>query len=246
MVVRLSSMENLQNHTVPIHGNNQNSINHDIQNNDNHKQQHQHHQLPLSEHYNVSFRFNPVIPEAAKPTELLLSITDQKLGDPVREFELVHDKLMHLIIVGEDLSYFAHIHPTIIHGENDTAFAISHTFSESGKYKLWVDFKPKGGNQTLAAFKLSVTGEPIHGPEELVYDDKYTKYSLDGHYQITLKIPDKIIAHDDVEISFNISDSSGRPITNLEPLMVAGGHSGLSEYFYHVKRCTFRSIFLTY
>ena len=33
------------------------------------------------------------------------------------------------------------------------------------------------------------------------------------------------MAHDDVEILFNISDSSGRPITNLEPLMAAGGHS---------------------
>jgi hypothetical protein len=231
MVVRLSSMEtNLQKHTVPIHGNNHNMINHDIQNNDNQKQQHQHHQidnqLPLSEHYNVSIRFDPITPEAGKPTELLLSITDQKLGDPVKEFELVHDKLMHLIIVGEDLSYFAHIHPTIRHGnDEDTAFAISHTFPESGKYKLWVDFKPKGGNQTLAAFKLNVIGKPIHSPEELVHDGKYTKDSLDGQYQISLKVPTKIVAQNDVDITFNISDSSRRPITNLEPLMAAGGHS---------------------
>jgi len=48
---------------------------------------------------------------------------------------------------------------------------------------------------------------------------------LDGQYQITLKIPDKTVAQNDVEITFNISDSSGRPITNLEPLMAAGGHS---------------------
>jgi hypothetical protein len=143
---------NLQKHTVPIHGNNHNMINHDIQNNDKHKQQHQHHQLPLSEHYNVNIRFDPITPEAGKPTELLLSITDQKLRDPIKEFEPLHDKLMHLIIVEEDLSYFAHIHPTIRHGNDDTAFAISHPFPESGKYKLWVDFKPKGGNQTLAAF----------------------------------------------------------------------------------------------
>ena len=71
---------------------------------------------------------------------------------------------MHLIIVGEDLSYFAHIHPTIRHGNDDdnTAFGISHTFPESGKNKLWVDFKPKRGNQTITAFKLNVTGKPIH------------------------------------------------------------------------------------
>ena len=227
MVVRLSSMEtNLQKHTAPIHGNNHNTINRDIQNNDKHKQHHhQHHQLPLSEHYNVNIRFDPITPEAGKPTELLLSITDQKLADPIKEFELVHDKLMHLIIVGEDLSYFAHIHPTIKDINNDATFTISHTFLKSGRYKLWVDFKPKGGSQTLAAFNFNVTGQPIHNPEELLHDGRYTKDSLDGQYQISLKIPDNITAQNDVDIAFSIYDSSGTPITNLEPLMAAGGHS---------------------
>jgi hypothetical protein len=197
--------------------------------NDKQQQHHNHHQLgnqvSASGHYNVNIRFDPITPEAGRLTELILSITDQKLGDPIREFELVHDKLMHVIIVAEDLSYFVHIHPTMIAGANDTTFTVSHTFPESGKYKLWVDFKPKGGNQTLAAFKFNVTGQPVHRPEELVYDGKYSKRTLDGQYQISLKIPDKIVEQKDVDIAFGISDSSGRPITNLEPLMAAGGHS---------------------
>jgi hypothetical protein len=48
---------------------------------------------------------------------------------------------------------------------------------------------------------------------------------LDAEYQISLKIPDKIVAQNDVDITFSISDNSGRPINNLEPLMAAGGHS---------------------
>jgi hypothetical protein len=172
--------------------------------------------------YNVSLRFDPITPEAGRLSTLVLSITDQKLGDPIKEFELIHDKLMHVIIVAEDLSYFAHIHPM---RTDDATFTISHTFPESGKYKLWVDFKPKEGNQTLTAFKFNVTGQPAHTPEELVYEEKYTKSSLEGQYQIALKIPDKIVAQNDVDITFGISYSSGRPITNLEPLMAAGGHS---------------------
>jgi hypothetical protein len=78
--------------------------------------------------------------------------------------------------------------------------------------------------------------------EELVYDEKYTKRSLDRQYQISLKIPHKIVAHNDVEFSFNISDSSVRPITNLEPLMAAGGHSVIISSdlreFLHVHRTT--------
>jgi hypothetical protein len=104
------------------------------------------------------------------------AVTDQKLDEPIKEFELVHDKLMHVIIVGEDLSYFAHIHPTIVSDTNDSTFTVSHTFPESGKYKLWVDFKPKGENQTLATFKFNVVGQPVHRPEELVYDAKIPSY----------------------------------------------------------------------
>ena len=207
---------------VPDHANN-----HYTQGNDKQQEHHSHHQSGNQTssspgNYNVNLRFDPIMPEAGGPSTLVLSITDQKLGDPIKEFELVHDKLMHVIIVAEDLSYFAHIHPTRI---DDATFTVSHTFPESGKYKLWVDFKPKEGNQTLTAFKFNVTGQPAHMPEELVYEEKYTKGSLDGQYQISLKIPYKIVAQNDVDITFNISDSSGGPIPNLEPLMAAGCHS---------------------
>ena len=75
------------------------------------QQQHHHQQLPISNHYNVNLQYDSITPEAGRQTKLILSVTEQKSGDPIREFELVHDKLMHLIIVDQDLSYFAHIHP---------------------------------------------------------------------------------------------------------------------------------------
>ncbi len=103
---------------------------------------------------------------------------------------------------------------------------LSHThFQSLASTNYGFDFKPKGGSQTLAAFKFNVIGQPAHSSEQLVHDGNYTKESLDGQYQISLKIPDTIVAQNDVEIAFSISDSSGRPITNLEPLMAAGGHS---------------------
>jgi hypothetical protein len=132
---------------------------------------------------------------------------------------------MHLIIVGEDLTYFAHIHPTL--EDNRESFTISHTFPESGRYKLWVDFKPKGGNQTIVAFMIKVTGHhPVYKPTTLVYDEKYTKESADGKYQVSLKLPEeKIVANNDTDIVFSISDIAGNPVIDLEPLMGAGGHS---------------------
>jgi hypothetical protein len=50
---------------------------------------------------------NPIPPEAGKTEKLILSLTEQRLGDPIRGYNVVHDKVMHLIIVRE---YLSHLH----------------------------------------------------------------------------------------------------------------------------------------
>jgi hypothetical protein len=188
-----------------------------------HNQHQKHHQDPVSNQYSVNLHYDLVTPEAGKSTKLTLSVTE-KSGVPVREYELVHEKLMHLIIVGEDLSYFAHIHPKLEDtGEN---FTISHRFPESGRYKLWVDFKPRGGNQNVLAFIVDVIGLPAHSPRTLVHDRRYVKESADRNYQISLKLPrERIEANNSVDIVFSVHHATGNPVTDLEPLMGAGGHS---------------------
>ena len=186
--------------------------------------------------YNVNLKFEPQVPTAGKTTTISIHITEQKMGNLVQNFETIHDKLMHLIIIyEEDLSYFAHVHPAL--DSNRSMFFINHTFFESGNYKIWIDFKPKDGNQTLAAFKLNVTGNPIHKPIAIKNNRQYTKI-VDGKYQITLKVPKEIKANDDVDITFSIANIKGNPITDLQPLMGAGGHSVIissnAQEFLHV------------
>jgi hypothetical protein len=106
-----------------------------------------HHQPPDSTQHDVRIEYDSIFPEAGRQTKLTISIKERS-GSPIREYEPVHDKLMHLIIVAEDLSYFAHIHPKL--ERNGEAFTIVHIFPEAGRYKLWVDFKPKGGIQCFA------------------------------------------------------------------------------------------------
>ena len=106
-------------------------------NNNNNNNQNMHHQQQNNQNisYNVNLKFRPQIPDAGKTTTLEINITEQKTGNIIKNFETIHDKLMHLIIIGEeDLSHFEHIHPTL-----DTyrgMFFINHTFPESGNYKI--------------------------------------------------------------------------------------------------------------
>lgn len=187
-------------------------------NNNHNKHQPQHNQ---SFSYNVNLQYDPQIPIAGKSTKLSILITEQRSGDIIQKFETIHDKLMHIIIVDEGLSYFAHIHP--IFDTTSSIFTIYHIFPESGKYKIWIDFKPNGGTQTLAAFKLNIIGNPVHKSIPIIKDRQYTK-NIEGKYQISLKLPKEIKANNDIDIVFGISNTTGYPITDLQPLMGAGGH----------------------
>jgi hypothetical protein len=206
-----------------VHHNNHGINIMDVKQRDMEDSQHrQHHEEPISNQYIVDLQYDSIVPEAGRQAKLTISVTEQT-GAPVQEYEPVHDKLMHLIIVGEDVSYFAHIHPRLEdRGEN---FIIFHEFPESGRYKMWVDFKPKGGNQTLLTFMVDVKGLPAHNLVVPVYDGVYMKESSDRNYQISLKLPEeKLVTNKDVDIVFSISDVAGNPVMDLEPLMGAGGH----------------------
>jgi hypothetical protein len=176
--------------------------------------------------YNVNIQFDPAIPQAGKPTHLNLMVSEQKVGEPIKQFDMIHDKLMHLIIVNsEDLSHFAHLHPKL--DEKTGVFHIGHTFQRAGKYKLWSDTKPKGGIQILTAFAFNVEGQPVHTPANITVDKKFGKeVSADGQaYQITLDFhQEHLHVGRDIKMTFEISDANGNPISNLEPLMAAGGH----------------------
>ena len=191
--------------------------------------------------YNVNVQFDPATPQAGKPTHLSLIVTEQKVGEPIREFDIIHDKLLHLVIVNrEDLSYFAHIHPKL---DKETGiFHIAHTFSKAGKYKMWIDVKPKDGMQILTAFAFNVEGQPVHTPATIIPDTTSMKKVViaDGQsYQVTLDFqPKPLTARSSVKMTFEIKDANNKPISNLEPLMAAGGHCVIidadSHEFLHV------------
>ena len=182
--------------------------------------------MPASVNYNVNVQLDPPTPQASKPTHLNLIVTEQKVGEPIKDFDIIHDKLMHLIIASsEDLSHFAHIHPKL--NKETGVFSIVHTFAKAGKYKMWIDAKPKGGIQILTAFPFNVEGQPVHSPTNITSDKTFVKEVMtDGQsYQVTLDFqPEKLSVGMDTKMTFEIRDANGKPISNLEPLMAAGGH----------------------
>ena len=97
---------------------------------------------------------DPAAVKAGQPTTLRLMSHDAG-GVMIKDFEVVHEKKVHLIIVREELDQFAHIHPD----EMDSAGNIiaSFTFPSGGKYRLYADYKPVGKDPAAAMAGTSCT-----------------------------------------------------------------------------------------
>jgi hypothetical protein len=74
---------------------------------------------------------------------------------PVRDFEIVHDRLFHLFIASQDTSFFAHEHPEKL---PDGTFRYHVRLPKPGAYRVVCDFYPKGGTPQFIPHTLIVPG----------------------------------------------------------------------------------------
>jgi hypothetical protein len=97
-------------------------------------------------------------------------------GRPMRDFEVEHEKRMHLIVVRRDGRGFQHVHPNLDAGGTWT---VPLTLSEAGAYRVFADFKHDGEARTLAA-DLTVDGAAQYRalPEPAVTADAGQGYEV--------------------------------------------------------------------
>ncbi len=82
----------------------------------------------------------------SQPVELKFTFRNPSNGSVVKKFEVVHEKLFHMFIVGDDLKYFVHDHPV---AQPDGTFTFTETFPTSGMYRIVADVYPSGGTPQL-------------------------------------------------------------------------------------------------
>jgi hypothetical protein len=93
-----------------------------------------------------------------RPTSLRFAIRDAR--GPVRDFEVEHEKRMHLIVVRRDGRGFQHVHPTL---DASGTWSVPITLPDAGAYRVFADFKRGGRAYTLAA-DLTVDGDAAYAP----------------------------------------------------------------------------------
>jgi hypothetical protein len=158
-------------------------------------------------------RFAPTQLERGEAHELGFAI-ETAAGVPVTEFDELHERRMHLIVVRRDGTEFRHLHP-----EMDAAgtWSVPVRFGEAGVYRAFADFSAGGEQHTLAG-DIFVSGgafesRPFPAPQEVD--------STDG-YEVHLEAED-LAAGEHSELSFAVSHG-GQPVGDLAPYLGAKGH----------------------
>ena len=146
---------------------------------------------------------------------LRFRIVDER-GAAVRDFDVEHEKRMHLIVARRDLSGFQHLHPTLA---ADGTWSAQVRLDAAGSYRLFADFSHDRTVRTLAA-DLRVDGaadlRALPAPRSTAVSD--------GGYDVRLDPGGARAggANSEADLTFTIT-RDGVPV-RTEPYLGAGGH----------------------
>jgi hypothetical protein len=135
----------------------------------------------------------------------------------VTDFEVVHEKIFHLFVLSDDLSYFAHEHPVY---SGNGLFRFETRLPRPGAYRVVADCYPAGGTPQFLAKSFFTTGA-LHadamGRAHLV-SDLTAKQSENLRVELITE-PPQPIAGQETLLFFRLS-----PIEGLEQYLGAWGH----------------------
>lgn len=161
---------------------------------------------------------SPAEPKAGQPAKLTVSIKDGS-GKIVKDFDIVHTKPMHLVVVSDDLSYFDHIHPQ---PDGDGNYSVEESFPFGGTFRTYLDYTPTGGGNQIGRADVTVSGPP-HTAIPLQVDKKLDKQF--GNIRVKMSADKPFMTDTATLVVFEVSDpKTGQPITDLEPYLGAWAH----------------------
>ena len=149
---------------------------------------------------------------AGENVALRFRITDSA-GRPETQYQVNHDKQLHLILVRRDMVGFQHVHPVL---DGNGTWSVPVDLSRAGDYRVFADFVPAGGEDLTLGADLHVAGR--YDPQPLPV--AATSTVVDG-YTVTLSGTPK--ANEASMLTLSVS-RDGKPVTNLQPYLGAYGH----------------------
>lgn len=194
----------------------------------------------LPQEITAELRTIPETPIAHELIDLVVSLKEVREGRVVgsaRDVGVYHDRILHAIIVGEDLQTFAHIHPEDLgpitpEMKERGEFPLRFAFPKAGRYAINIDYVASGRERSGVFFVDISPGieeaekmEPLRGITH-VKKGQRTQMATFGDYDVRFTAPKSVRAGERVILRYDIS-KNGIPVRNLEPYLAAAMHVGM-------------------
>ena len=152
---------------------------------------------------------NEVVPaDEASPFEF--RIVDGS-GALFNDFEELHERKLHLIVVSRNLIDYWHLHPTM---DSDGRWSIELPAMAPGSYRVFADFQPAGGEPLTLGSDIAVPGsveQSVMPPATQTHDVGRYQVTMTGHALVG-----------ESALSFRVAEDGAAVRT--EPYLGAAGH----------------------
>jgi hypothetical protein len=170
--------------------------------------------------YRLDLQLTPRAPRPGQPVRVRFFVRTPETGTIVRQFDTIHERLLHFFVIGHDLAYFTHVHPVL---RGDGSFEQEIELPYAGAFRLVADFIPTGGAPQLLQQSIVTAGftGPVlpHAKPPIDLADKTV-----GDTRVTLATPEPVGGREQL-VTFDLADArTNAPIDDLEPFLGAPGH----------------------
>lgn len=173
--------------------------------------------VPKAPSYTASVDEGPGL-EAGRSRSITVRLADSKGPLGPERIDLAHTRRVHLLVIDESLADYQHVHPEP--GNEAGSYVASFTPKTEHSYKIWVDVTPTGGAQAFVPVALK--GAEACGAQCI--DKKEVMRAEREGLVFTLSFEEAPSAGKAVMGKLEITDASGKPIAQLEPVMGAFAH----------------------
>ena len=206
--------------------------------------------IAIARDLNVTMNTEAQSIEAGTPTVLKFHLTDAN-GEPFTDLLVHHARILHVLLVSENLQIIGHIHPEDFDSRNVMEerrgiYTVQWSFPEAGRYIIALDVVTPEGAFARHLY-VDVIGEPQMGaqPRDFRREKTVNGYTDEGNdryikpiwiadaesgnaYHVKMEAPERIKAGEIVHITYHFS-RHGEPITDLVSFLDAPMHFAIVD-----------------
>lgn len=138
-----------------------------------------------------------------------------------KDLQISHEKIMHFLVIKDDISVFEHIHPEYMDG----MWQVNAENLPNGKYNLYVDIVPTNGSAITYQLPVKIGSGVVGTNFPSISKDSISKK---GDYMAEI-LEKQVEAGSKHTITFKLS-KNGSGLGNLMPYLGAYGHTVIIDH----------------